>query len=56
MWRLLKFQPFHKGVACARGHLITTNKSRAKQIAVALPVDWRRIRTRRSTAEELRLK
>jgi transposase len=60
VWRLLKFQPTYKGVVWARGHLITANKSRAKQIAVALArrflVDWWRLRTGRVTAEQLGLK
>jgi hypothetical protein len=57
---LYKFQPDYKGVIWARGHLIGANKSRAKQIAVALArrflVDWWRLRTGRVTAAALGLK
>lgn len=60
VWRLYKFQPDYKGVIWARGHLIDANKSRAKQIAVALArrflVDWWRLRTGRVSAAELGLK
>jgi transposase len=56
-WRLFKFQPAYQGVIWARGQLIDANKSRTKQIAVALArrflVDWWRVRTGRVTAESL---
>lgn len=56
-WRLLKFQPNYHGVAWAREKLRGANRSRAKQILVALArrffVDWWRVRTNRITAAEL---
>jgi transposase len=56
-WRLLKFQPNYRGVVWAREKLREANRSRGKQIAVALArrffVDWWRVRTGRITAEEL---
>lgn len=58
-WRLFKFQPEYRGVIWAREKLLTANKSRAKQIAVALArrflVDWWRVRTGRATCAELGL-
>jgi transposase len=57
VWRLFKFQPKYQGVIWARGHLLTANSSRAKQIAVALArrflIDWWRLRTGRITADQL---
>ncbi len=59
VWRLYKFQPAYKGVVWARGQLIDANRSRAKQVAVALArrflVDWWRVRTGRVAASELGL-
>jgi hypothetical protein len=56
-WRLLKFQPHYRGVIWAREKLREANRSRGKQIAVALArrflVDWWRVRTGRITAEAL---
>jgi len=56
-WRLLKFQPNYRGVLWAREKLRDANPSRGKQISVALArrffVDWWRVRTGRSTPEEL---
>lgn len=58
-WRLLKFQREYRGVIWAREKLRGANKSRAKQIAVALArrflVDWWRVRTGRATCAELGL-
>lgn len=60
VWRLYKFQPDYHAVLWARGQLVGANKSRAKQIAVALArrflVDWWRVRTGRVTAEALGFK
>jgi transposase len=56
-WRLFKFQGEYRGVIWAREKLRAANRSRAKQIAVALArrflVDWWRLRTGRATAAEL---
>jgi transposase len=58
-WRLFKFQREYRGVIWAREKMRTSNKSRAKQIAVALArrflVDWWRVRTGRVTCAELGL-
>lgn len=58
-WRLFKFQQEYRGVIWAREKMRTNNKSRAKQIAVALArrflVDWWRVRTGRATFAELGL-
>lgn len=59
VWRLFKFQPDYRGVIWARARMRTANKSRLKQIAVALArrflVDWWRVRTGRATCAELGL-
>lgn len=56
-WRLFKFQPNYRGVIWAREKLRDANKSRLKQINIALArrffVDWWRIRTGRVKAEDL---
>jgi transposase len=58
-WRLFKFQREYRGVIWAREKMREANKSRSKQIAVALArrflVDWWRVRTGRVTCAELGL-
>jgi hypothetical protein len=61
-WRLIRLQPTYQGVAKWRpllqDHKVT--KSKRKQIAVAIGrqfcVDWWRVRTQRSKAQDLGLK
>lgn len=57
VWRLFKFQPKYRAVIWAREKLRDANKSRMKQITIALArrffVDWWRIRTGRVNAEDL---
>ena len=59
VWRLFKFQPNYRGVLWARARMRAANKSRAKQIAVALArrfvIDWWRVRTGQATCAELGL-
>ena len=59
VWRLFKFQPDYRAVAWAREKMRTANRSRAKQIAVAVArrflTDWWRVRTGRCSCAELGL-
>ena len=56
-WRLLKFQPDYQAVLWAREKLRDANKTRSKQIAVALArrflVDWWRVRVGQTSWEKL---